>query len=290
MQVPFKIINAFSIVGKGGNPAGLVLEADQYTREQKQAIAAKAGLSETAFVSASTVADVKLEFFTPSKQIPHCGHATIATFSYLKNAKKIDKTQSSKETIDGIRQIFFQQEEAYMEQKAPTFIQPDKKDALSILQCLGLEQQELIEGVAPTIVNTGNAFLLVGVNSEAILERIVPNLTTIHRLSIKYGLIGFYVYALVHDRGVQATTRMFGPLYGIAEEAATGMAAGPLACFLYTIHQIKRQQYLIEQGKYMPHPSASLIKVNVLTKADNISGLYAGGSAYTSKEIVIKLC
>ncbi|WP_245823732.1 PhzF family phenazine biosynthesis protein [Photobacterium proteolyticum] len=41
------------------------------------------GLSETAFVSQSDVADFKLAFFTPNRRIAHCGHATIATFSCL---------------------------------------------------------------------------------------------------------------------------------------------------------------------------------------------------------------
>lgn len=44
----------------------------------------------------------------------------------------------------------------------------------------------------------------------------------------------------------------FGPLYGIEEEAATGMAAGALACFLYKKeNNIKRAQLLIEQGRFM---------------------------------------
>ena len=82
-QFTVNVVNAFIDNGVGGNPAGVVLDADGLDRDTKQQIAAQAGLSETAFVSASDTAVFKLEFFTPTRQIAHCGHATVATFSYL---------------------------------------------------------------------------------------------------------------------------------------------------------------------------------------------------------------
>lgn len=101
MDVHVQIVNAFVDNGEGGNPAGVVLDAQRYSQEQKQRIAALAGLSETAFISPSDSADFKLEFFTPNRQIAHCGHATIASFSYLRQMGRIAGTQTSKETIDG---------------------------------------------------------------------------------------------------------------------------------------------------------------------------------------------
>ena len=69
--VKVAILNAFVDSGKGGNPAGVVLNADALTDSQKLEIARKVGLSETAFVSSSDTADFKLDFFTPQKQIAH---------------------------------------------------------------------------------------------------------------------------------------------------------------------------------------------------------------------------
>jgi PhzF family phenazine biosynthesis protein len=89
------VVNAFVDNGRGGNPAGVVLNAERFSQAQKQAIAAKVGLSETAFVSPSRTADFKLEFFTPTRQIPHCGHATIATFSSLVQLGLLDGARSS---------------------------------------------------------------------------------------------------------------------------------------------------------------------------------------------------
>ena len=95
-----QILNAFADNGKGGNPAGVVLNADGLSNDNKIEIAKKVGLSETAFVSKSKTEDFKLDFFTPTKQIAHCGHATVATFSYLKQIGALKSDNSSKETIE----------------------------------------------------------------------------------------------------------------------------------------------------------------------------------------------
>ena len=287
MKVKIKIINAFSIQGSGGNPAGVVLDADAYSNEVKQRIAARAGFSETAFVSRSSLADFKLDFFTPVKQIPHCGHATIATFSYLKQEGVITNDYSSKETIDGTRQIRFVGEEAFMEQSAPQFFLPDESDSEKITASLSLQAGEVSQPF--TIVNTGNSYALIEVNNEAVLAGLQPNFESISRLSEKYGLIGYYVYTRPENASFDATARMFAPFYGITEEAGTGMAAGPLACYLYSYGDLSKTSYRIEQGRFMAEPSPSLLKVNLTVSDSKITGLYAGGSAYVSRETEVNI-
>lgn len=73
MEIQVHVINAFDHQGAGGNPAGVVQDADRLSAAQRQLIAAGAGLSETAFVSRASAADFRLEFFTPTRQIAHCG-------------------------------------------------------------------------------------------------------------------------------------------------------------------------------------------------------------------------
>ena len=121
MQVDAQIVNAFIDGTAGGNPAGVVLDADTLTTEQKLHIARQLGLSETAFVSSSQSATVKLEFFTPTRQIPHCGHATIATFSLLHKLGVIGEGNFSKESIDGNLDILIAGEMVFMEQRAPQY-------------------------------------------------------------------------------------------------------------------------------------------------------------------------
>ncbi|WP_046006551.1 PhzF family phenazine biosynthesis protein [Pseudoalteromonas rubra] len=74
-QINVHLVNAFTERGKGGNPAGVVLNADGLTDEQKQAIAREVGFSETAFVSSASDADFAVSFFTPTAEVDFCGHA-----------------------------------------------------------------------------------------------------------------------------------------------------------------------------------------------------------------------
>ncbi|HYC85724.1 MAG TPA: PhzF family phenazine biosynthesis protein [Chryseosolibacter sp.] len=285
MNIEVNVLNSFSVNNSGGNPAGLVAPADHLSPAQKQYIASKAGLSETAFVSASKIADVKLEFFTPSKQIPHCGHATIATFSHLKKTGRITSTHSSKETIDGTRKILFSGEEAYMEQTAPRFFSVAEQEA--IIRSLGITTHSLDARFHPVAGNTGNTFILVGVKDEQTLAMIKPDQKLIAGISEIYGAVGYYVFT-TKASGFDAQARMFGPAYGIPEESATGMAAGPLACLLFE-NGMNKVNFVIGQGKYMDPPSESRINVKLNTGGNRVLDLTVGGNAYLAKTIVVEI-
>jgi predicted PhzF superfamily epimerase YddE/YHI9 len=89
--------------------------------------------------------------------------------------------------------------------------------------------------------------------------------------------------------GRDAGTRMFAPQYGINEESATGMAAGPLACYLYDKMGINKEVYLIEQGHFMKPPSPSVITVKLNFEDGKITGLIAGGKAKVIKSLTISI-
>ena len=252
--VTVQILNAFSENGKGGNPAGVVLNADKLSDKNKLEIAKKVGLSETAFVSKSKTEDFKLDFFTPNKQIAHCGHATVATFSYLKQIGALKNNSSSKETIDGKRKIEMIGDRAFMEQLAPKYVDVSNKESV-ILKSLGLKKNDLIPNAPIQLVNTG-----------------------------------YYVFSTNTDNTeYDATSRMFGPRYGILEEAGTGMAAGPLGCYLFETLKINKKSFNIQQGKYMKEPSPSLIIVNLRTEKGEIKDLMAGGIGLLKKQMEIEL-
>jgi PhzF family phenazine biosynthesis protein len=289
MKIESHIVNAF-VDGKiGGNPAGVILDADDLSRDQKLEIASKIGLSETAFVSSSEVADFKLEFFTPTKQIAHCGHATIATFVYLRELGRVTKSRTSKETIDGKREIFFEGGMAFMEQMLPEYAKV-KNDKNDILSSLALSSSDLMNGFSPVIVNTGNAFLIVPLKNEKAVALVKPDFEAITKLSEKYDLIGYYVFSGdAKDQARDAGTRMFAPRYGINEESATGMAAGPLACYLYDKMGINKDVFLIEQGHFMKPASPSVITVKLNLEDGKITGLIAGGKAKVMKSQIISI-
>ncbi len=291
-----QIVNAFVMDGEGGNPAGVVLDADALSEDQMQQIARKIGVSETAFVSASEEASFKLDFFTPNRRIAHCGHATIAAFSYLAQIGRVSDGETSKMTVDGPRKIFIRGRQSYMEQTAPTYSGPAEwmkagVHVNDVLSSVGLEQSDLIKNTEPYLVNTGNSFIVVPVNDAMTLARIDPDQEAIEAISEKLDLIGYYLFALTDDgSGTDATTRMFAPRYAIPEEAATGMAAGPLACYLHDFLGREYSRFVIAQGHFMAAPSPSRIGIELGLDANGaIRGLIAGGEGKCMREVKVQL-
>ena len=291
--IPAQIVNGFVTGGIGGNPAGVVLDADELGETEMLGIAAKIGLSETAFVSSSDTEGFKLDFFTPNRRIAHCGHATIATFSYLAELGRISEGETSKETVDGPRKISIKNGAAYMEQLAPQYRMPGdwKKDDVTVadvLQSLGITESDLNISIGPILVNTGNSFIVVGVKDGATLRNLKPDFDLISVISEKLDLIGYYVFTTDSNAtDKDATTRMFAPRYAIEEESATGMAAGPLACVLHDHLHIEKESFQIEQGRFMEPASPSLITVELSVENGEVQNLMAGGHGKVSRSLSI---
>ena len=98
MKIPFYVVNAFTDKPFNGNPAGVVLEADDLNRNLMQKIAAELKCSETAFVSTSKNATFRVHFFSPLKEVDLCGHATIATFYTMAKSGILKESRVSMET------------------------------------------------------------------------------------------------------------------------------------------------------------------------------------------------
>jgi PhzF family phenazine biosynthesis protein len=286
------LVHALTDGDAGGNPAGVVLDADPLAPAQKLAIAQRVGLSETAFVSRSQIATVKLEFFTPARQIAHCGHATIAAFSLLRARGVVGDGQLSKETIDGTRNIAISDGAVFMEQRAPRYtdIDSDASMLARVAQSLGVAASQVGTLAAPTVVDTGNRFLMIALPDERSLRELRPDMTAIEAVSEALDLIGYYAFSTQTRRaGRHAGARMFAPRFGIEEESATGTAAGPLACFLHDRMDIAARMLLIEQGWLMAPPSPSLIRVTLEAGTHGISGLMAGGTARIGDTMLVDL-
>ncbi|WP_412776526.1 PhzF family phenazine biosynthesis protein [Thalassospira lucentensis] len=288
-----QVVNAFVTGNVGGNPAAVVLDADNLSDADMLRIAAKVGLSETAFVSKSKTQAFKLDFFTPNRRIAHCGHATIATFSYLAELGCVSEGETSKETVDGARKIVIKNGAAYMEQLGPSYRMPsdwadDGVAAADVLKSLGINEVDLAQNVSPVLVNTGNNFIVVGVKDGATLRNLKPDFDLISDISEKLDLVGYYVFTTNREAtDKDATTRMFAPRYGIEEESATGMAAGPLACVLHDHLNTNKETLVIEQGRFMTPASPSLITVELTVENGKILDLMAGGHGKVSESLTI---
>jgi predicted PhzF superfamily epimerase YddE/YHI9 len=71
---------AFTDHGRGGNPAGMVLDSAGLDEAARLAVAARVGYSETAFAeTAGGRGQYRIRYFSPKSEVAFCGHATIAT-------------------------------------------------------------------------------------------------------------------------------------------------------------------------------------------------------------------
>lgn len=282
-RVEVHLVNAFVRDGAGGNPAGVVLDADGLSAEERQAVAAQVGLSETAFVSRSDVASVRLEFFTPVRQIAHCGHATVATFALLHQLGRLSSGTWTKETIDGLREVVLEGGLAFMRQTAPVeagLPLAQGPTLAEVARSLGLPTSLLSAADDPAcILSTGNRFLLIQVPQAPDLARVQPVHGLIADISERLDLIGLYVYALQPGAPAVATTRMFAPRFGIPEEAGTGMAAGPLACRLWQRGHARAHAFEIEQGVFMTPASPSRLRVRLEVDQGAVRSVAVGGRA-----------
>lgn len=293
MKVTIHIVNAFTEAGNGGNPAGIVLEADTLDTSMKQSIASRTSTSVTAFLSKSDKAMFKMDFFTPNRQISYSGHGTIAAFSYLVQKGMVKGKYVTKETVDGVRTILLEGDVAYMEQVAPVYRKLDSSSPVSlqaVLDSIGLNKTELLGGCYPVIVNTSNQFLIIPLLDDTSLQSIKPDFEKITEISEELDIVGFYPFTLETEIPHRiAAARVFAPRYGRYEEAATGSAAGPLACYLRKYLNVGKQKMIIAQGHEMNPPSPSELIIELTIHEEQIVGLLVGGRAkmITSMDIFV---
>jgi len=268
MEVKVYVVSAFCKDNKGGNLAGVVLWGEKLDEKQKIAIAKKLGYSETVFVTNSTVADFKLEYFTPAAEVPLCGHATIATFSLMQHLGMLDLPTYSFESKVGILEITIDNGKIFMEQSKPQYFEIIEKAELA--NCF--EVDSISDQYPIQIVSTGLPDMLVPIKDEQMLNNLTPNFAEIAEVSRKYDKAGIHAFVL---QGERIICRNFAPLYDIPEESATGTANCALVSYLHK-HNIKREQeYTIEQGYSLDLPSE--ITVRITCDNDEISRIFVGG-------------
>ena len=82
--VQVALVDAFTKVAGEGNRAGVVIDGAGLSESSMLAAARAVAASETAFIlPGGDGANLRLRYFTPSTEVPFCGHATLATIHYL---------------------------------------------------------------------------------------------------------------------------------------------------------------------------------------------------------------
>jgi len=272
-------IDAFTSEPFSGNPAAVTF-GDDLNEEEKQSIAREMNLSETAFVSKSDKASFKLQWFTPSNEVPLCGHATIASLHFLSENELIkDNEEITFETLSGILRCRFENGKYYMQM--PVFnVNGYNDEIIEVLDALNLPEDRVDPFVETVILENG--YLYICVNNLKSLSEIKPEFNKLKDLSAEEKKFeGVAVYTLeTIDSSSFAHIRFFSPAHGINEDPVTGSANGPLFTvlkYLNVIDQTEEEAYVqFEQGDFINHKG----RVGVTYYAST-NELYISGKAVT---------
>jgi PhzF family phenazine biosynthesis protein len=233
-------IDSFTRTPLRGNPAGVVLGADGLSDAQMQDIARELKHSETAFVLCSTAPDhdVWVRFFTPSVEVPVCGHATIAAHYALAHARgEAPGAAVVQRTGAGLQRIRTMRHDGDwrigIEQGAISFGEPLNaawRERVAAALRLAGGGSALADGRPLQVVSTGHSKVMVPLRDDYPLDSLAPDLSALQALSRELGCNGWFPFVISGARRTDG--RMFAPAIGIAEDPVTGNANGPLGAYL----------------------------------------------------------
>ncbi len=261
MKLTVYQVDSFTRTLFEGNPAGVVTNAEGLDEKRMLHIAREMNNSETAFIinRASGGYDIEVRFFTPTREVPICGHATIAAHYVYAKEHGIDEGVIRQKTKAGILPVEVQKEGSdtriVMTQAGIEYgkvLDDRQKDAL--LQGLNIDPRELEDGLPVQIVSTGHSKVMVPIKRKGILDSIRINPSILTELSNEIGCNGFYVFTFdSQEKGILVSGRMFAPAIGIHEDPVTGNANGPLGAYLTHYGKIEKRRegytFEIKQGE-----------------------------------------
>jgi len=271
-------IDAFTEIPFQGNPAGVTFGLNLSDKEM-QIIAREMNLSETAFICNSENADYKLRWFTPTHEVPLCGHATIASLHFLNELDKIqNRTKITFETLSGILNCPVSSNEYSMQ---IPILSMDEFDGCNeeIIESLGLERTAVDDKIPFILLENG--YLYVYAETLTALKNTSPNFNMVKILGEKYGFNAICLFTLeTFDKDSFAHSRFFTPYYGIDEDPVTGSSNGPLMLVMKKLNFIREDQKeltkIFEQGDIINRRGR--VKV---THYPDINELYISGKAVT---------
>jgi trans-2,3-dihydro-3-hydroxyanthranilate isomerase len=253
-----------------GNPAGVVLAADGLTDATMQAIASELGCSETAFVLRPTRpgATHRVRFFAPAREVPVCGHATVATFFTLATRGEVS-TSAVMECAAGDLPVEIERgadgepSRVTMTQSKASFADAPFRGVVS--QSVNLPPDVVAPKPAPGLVNVGEWVAILPVTDPSVLAHCVPQPPRIGALGGTRKAVGIYVVALDAEAGpvARVRARFFGGAgLVIVEDPATGVAAGALGAWLVKHARLAAgDELVVEQGVERLRPSTLAVRV-----------------------------
>jgi PhzF family phenazine biosynthesis protein len=206
------IVDAFTKEPFKGNPAGVCFCTEQVSNTNMQAIAKEFGLSETAFVlPADKKGTYAIRYFSPKKEIPLCGHATLAS------AKVIFKDTGENEvhfiTAHGV-DIPVKREGEEMIMELPVYDTVDASAPPAMLGALGLTE------IIQASYSAKNKIILLEIGDAAVLAGLQPDFNAL--VTSYNGINGVLVTAPPGNGEYDFHYRYFWPWAGTNEDPVTG--------------------------------------------------------------------
>ncbi len=246
---------AFTDSGRGGNPAGVVLDAGLLTDRQMLAVAQAIGYSATAFVvphvmqpgGSSTVAtpdcpgrsmrgatptQATLRFFSPVAEVAFCGHATVATALAL--AERQGPGRIAMSTQAGPISITTRMQGGELVAtltSPPTATRPVEESVLDeTLAALRWTREQLDPRYPPRVGLAGSQHLLLGVCCRATLACLDYHYPALAAVMTRQRWTTTHLFW--SEGATTLHVRNLFPPGGVVEDPATGAAAAALGGYL----------------------------------------------------------
>jgi trans-2,3-dihydro-3-hydroxyanthranilate isomerase len=241
-----------------GNGLAVVHHADGLDDPTMLAFARETKLSETTYVQTASEpgADYRNRIWTIVGELPFAGHPSLGTAVAVANARADREARYVQQTGAGLQPIDVELgsnglARASMLQEPAVF--GPEVDQGRVLGALGLDPADGHDELPPQVVSTGVAQLMVPVRDAAVLTRVHPRAELLGPLLADLGAITAYVawHDAANDAAHARSYFMTDEL--VAEDPATGSAAGPLCSYLHARTGASRVD--IEQGVAMGRPS-----------------------------------
>jgi trans-2,3-dihydro-3-hydroxyanthranilate isomerase len=248
----YRLVDVFTDKAFTGNPLAVVIEGDDLTTEQMQAIAAEFNLSETAFpvaaspAAAAAGANYRLRIFTPAEELPFAGHPSVGSAWVMRSLGRVSEGRVVQECGAGLLPLVIDGDSVTLTGGTPDL--GDAVDAASLIAMVGLDAADLV-GDPVRWAGMGINFGYLHVHPEA-LARVAPDMAALRAL---HNGVGISVFSFVD--GVAHVRVLVGD---IEEDPATGSAALGLGVWLAAAGYVAdagETPYVVNQGIEMGRPS-----------------------------------
>jgi PhzF family phenazine biosynthesis protein len=234
--LPIVVVDAFTAEPFKGNPAAVCLLADHApprTDAWMQSLAAEMNLSETAFLLPQKDGDgFNLRWFTPSREVDLCGHATLASAHFLWESGILETGETARfHTRSGL--LTATRTADWIELDFPTGTPREVETPAALQAALG---ENTFLHVAQNRMD-----LLVEIPSEADVRALQPNMERLASIDVR-GVIVTARSSTEYD----FVSRCFYPRVGVPEDPVTGSAHTALAP--YWAQKLGKQKMLAYQA------------------------------------------